>query len=63
MKELALWKEAGITVPDKEPWYIQVGQGMIQTINIAAERNGYTLTDRAHLHQVRGETTRAILPW
>lgn len=46
MKELALWQEAGIDVPDKEPWYIQVGQGMIQTINIAAERNGYTLTDR-----------------
>lgn len=46
MKELTLWKEAGIAVPDKEPWYVQVGQGMIQTITIAAERNGYTLTDR-----------------
>lgn len=46
-KELFLWKEAGISSPDKQPWYIQTGQGMINTINIANERNGYTLTDRA----------------
>ncbi|HHO76338.1 MAG TPA: tungsten ABC transporter substrate-binding protein [Deltaproteobacteria bacterium] len=45
-KELELWKEAGVTIPDKEQWYIQTGQGMINTINIAAERNAYTLTDR-----------------
>lgn len=46
MKELALWKEAEIEAPDKEEWYVQVGQGMIQTIAIAGERGGYTLTDR-----------------
>ena len=46
-KELFLWKEAGVTSPDKQSWYIQTGQGMINTINIANERNGYTLTDRA----------------
>jgi len=45
-KEIELWQEAGITLPDKEQWYIQTGQGMINTINIAAERNAYTLTDR-----------------
>ncbi|HOO39549.1 MAG TPA: substrate-binding domain-containing protein [Deltaproteobacteria bacterium] len=45
-KELALWQEATVTVPDKEQWYIQTGQGMINTINIAAERDAYTLTDR-----------------
>ncbi|HON79281.1 MAG TPA: substrate-binding domain-containing protein, partial [Spirochaetota bacterium] len=39
-KELFLWKEAGISSPDKQPWYIQTGQGMINTINIANERNG-----------------------
>ncbi len=44
--ELILWKDAGLTVPDREPWYIQVGQGMINTITIAAERDAYTLTDR-----------------
>ncbi|MBN2284466.1 MAG: substrate-binding domain-containing protein [Deltaproteobacteria bacterium] len=45
-KELELWSESGITVPDKEEWYIQTGQGMLNTINIAAERDAYTMTDR-----------------
>jgi tungstate transport system substrate-binding protein len=45
-KELSLWKDAGVPVPDKESWYIQTGQGMLNTINIAAERNAYTMTDR-----------------
>jgi len=43
--ELALWKGAGMETPDKEGWYIS-GQGMIQTINVAGEKNGYTLADR-----------------
>lgn len=45
-KELSLWKAAGLAVPDKADWYVQTGQGMLATINIAAERNGYTMTDR-----------------
>lgn len=45
-KELSLWTGAGLQVPDKESWYIQTGQGMINTINIAAERDAYTMTDR-----------------
>lgn len=45
-KEIFLWKEAGLTVPDKEEWYIQTGQGMIATINVATEKGGYTMTDR-----------------
>jgi len=45
-KELALWKSAKLPVPEKEGWYVQTGQGMLATINIAAERNGYTMTDR-----------------
>lgn len=45
-KEISLWKAAGLQVPDKESWYFQTGQGMLATINITAERNGYTLTDR-----------------
>ncbi len=45
-KEILLWKAAGIPLPDKESWYIQTGQGMINTINIAAERDAYTMTDR-----------------
>jgi tungstate transport system substrate-binding protein len=45
-KEIALWKATGKAVPEKEAWYVQTGQGMLSTINIAAERNGYTMTDR-----------------
>ena len=44
--ELAQWAHAGMQVPDKELWYLAAGQGMLQTIIIAAEREGYTLTDR-----------------
>jgi tungstate transport system substrate-binding protein len=45
-KERSLWKAADLEVPEKQNWYVQTGQGMLATINIAAERNGYTMTDR-----------------
>lgn len=45
-KEISLWKAADLPLPEKENWYVQTGQGMLATINIAAERNGYTMTDR-----------------
>ena len=44
--EQALWKGAGLAVPDKDSWYIAVGQGMLATLRMAAERGAYTLTDR-----------------
>lgn len=45
-KEKILWKNAGMALPDKESWYVQTGQGMLATINVAQERKGYTMTDR-----------------
>ena len=45
-KEISLWKGAGMAVPDKSSWYLQTGQGMLASINIAAQKNGYTMTDR-----------------
>jgi len=45
-KEKLLWKNAGIQLPDKEKWYVQTGQGMLASINVAEERKGYTMTDR-----------------
>ncbi|MFZ4856897.1 MAG: substrate-binding domain-containing protein [Desulfuromonadaceae bacterium] len=45
-KEKGLWKAAGIS-PDGQKWYQQTGLGMGQTLNVAAEKKGYTLTDRA----------------
>jgi tungstate transport system substrate-binding protein len=46
MMEQDLWKASGMAIPEKEPWYAQAGQGMMATITIAAEKNGYTLADR-----------------
>jgi tungstate transport system substrate-binding protein len=45
-KENTLWKASGIK-PDGQKWYQQTGLGMGQTLNVAAEKKGYTLTDRA----------------
>jgi len=45
-KEISLWQAAGLAVPDREGWYLQTGQGMIATINVASEREAYTMTDR-----------------
>lgn len=44
-KEKAIWSATGIN-PEKEKWYQQTGLGMGQTLNVAAEKKGYTLTDR-----------------
>lgn len=44
--ELKLLAEAGVKNFDKASWYVQTGQGMLATINVAAERNGYALADR-----------------
>ncbi len=46
-RELALWREAGIT--PSGPWYIESGQGMGATLGIADDRHAYTLSDRATL--------------
>lgn len=44
-KEKGLWKAAGIA-PEGEKWCQQTGLGMGQTLNVAAEKKGYTLADR-----------------
>jgi tungstate transport system substrate-binding protein len=45
-KEISLWKSAKVSTPDTASWYVQTGQGMLRTINMAAEKSGYTMTDR-----------------
>lgn len=45
-KEQGLWKAAELN-PEGQKWYQQTGLGMGQTLNVAAEKKGYTLTDRA----------------
>ena len=43
--EKSLWKLTGIE--PKGEWYIESGQGMGATLQLADEKHGYTLTDRA----------------
>jgi len=44
-KELQVWEKAGLTPTDNVS-YLQSGQGMGAALQIANEKNGYTLTDR-----------------
>jgi len=44
-KEKGIWKSAGIN-PEGQKWYQQTGLGMGQTLNVSAEKKGYTLADR-----------------
>ena len=47
-KEKKLWENANIEISDYSgKWYKETGSGMGTTLNIAAELNSYTLSDRA----------------
>jgi tungstate transport system substrate-binding protein len=59
-QELKLWKLAGLTV-EGQAWYQQTGQGMGQTLAIAAERKAYTLSDRGTYLALRKKLGLAIL--
>jgi len=59
-KEKGLWKNAGITA-EGQKWYQQTGLGMGQTLNVAAEKKGYTLTDRATYLALQKNLGLAIL--
>lgn len=44
-KEKSLWQE--VNIKTEGTWYQESGSGMGQTLNIASQKGGYTLTDRA----------------
>jgi ABC-type tungstate transport system, permease component len=44
-QEKKIWKVTGVN-PEGQKWYQQTGLGMGQTLNVAAEKKGYTLADR-----------------
>ncbi|MGC9107770.1 MAG: substrate-binding domain-containing protein [Infirmifilum sp.] len=46
LRELQLWSMAGVD-PKGKPWYKETGQGMSQTLMVADQLNGYTLSDRS----------------
>ena len=45
MREQMLWHKAGRAQPRGERWYIESGQGMGATLQMASEKRAYTLTD------------------
>jgi tungstate transport system substrate-binding protein len=58
--EKRLWREAGVE-PIGQPWYVQIGQGMLQTLTASTERQGYTLADRLTFLERRDSLDLAIL--
>lgn len=58
-KERELWRAAGI-VPQGS-WYREAGQGMGEVLEMAFQKRGYTLSDRATYIAFRSRTDLAIL--
>lgn len=59
-KELEIWEAAG-GKPTEQSSYLETGQGMGATLQIAAEKEGYVLTDRAtYLAQQKNLTNLTI---
>jgi tungstate transport system substrate-binding protein len=52
-RELALWTAAG--VPPRGEWYLESGQGMGASLQVASQRRAYVLTDRATFLALRSD--------
>ena len=59
-KELQIWEAAGIT-PEGQDWYVNAGAGMGATLTQAAERQGYTLSDKGTFLSNDAKKTLTIL--
>jgi tungstate transport system substrate-binding protein len=59
MLELAQWRSAGLT--PSGGWYLQSGQGMGATLQIASEKGAYALTDRGTYLALRSGLNQVIL--
>jgi tungstate transport system substrate-binding protein len=45
--EQRLWRLAGVRLPPHGEWYVESGQGMAATLQMADQKRAYTITDRA----------------
>jgi tungstate transport system substrate-binding protein len=59
IKELDIWKAAGIKPAGD--WYKEAGQGMSQTIMMADQLKGYTMSDRATWLAMKEKSSLVIL--
>ncbi|HSL70812.1 MAG TPA: substrate-binding domain-containing protein [Longimicrobiales bacterium] len=67
-KELELWQAAGVAPIDsarptseESRWYVEVGQGMGETLRIANETGAYTLSDRGTYLALRNSLALPVL--
>jgi len=58
-KEKEIWASAGI-VP-KGAWYVEAGQGMGEVLTMAAQKRGYTLSDRGTYVAFRKKTDLVVV--
>ncbi len=58
--ELRLWEDAGID-PAGEDWYLSIGQGMGDALNMSNEKLGYTMTDRGNYVTMRDNLDLVIV--
>jgi len=59
-REMKLWENAGI-IPDEEDWYLSIGQGMGNTLNLADQTLGYTIADRGTYIAVKDNLELTLL--
>ena len=68
-KELRLWQSVNLNPqPSSGTWYLETGSGMGATLNLAVEKQAYTLTDRGtwiafgnkQMHKILFEGDRAL---
>lgn len=58
--EKRTWDAAGVTLPEgQSDWYYSIGQGMSETLQMAAEKKGFTIADRSTYLATR-ETTKLV---
>lgn len=59
VKELGIWKKAGIE--PRGDWYLESGRGMGDTLRIASEERAYTLSDRGTYLSMKDELDLVIV--
>jgi tungstate transport system substrate-binding protein len=59
-RELSLWTASGVE-PSGRDWYQETGQSMGATLNVASEKQGYTLTDRGTFLARQGSLDLVLL--
>ncbi|NPV84795.1 MAG: tungsten ABC transporter substrate-binding protein [Anaerolineae bacterium] len=60
-REKQIWKKVELTPDPKNGWYLESGSGMTDTLRIASEKHGYTLTDRATYLSLKDTLSLEIL--